>query len=393
LIAVAWAAPALAVTGTCTIDRLRVEGDFVFTVGKAAGIAMPIEFDEASGVFSMSRDVYAEMFPPTCRMGAEDGPPCAGSSGAPCSGVCLGGPEEGCTSTDPEGFSEDCPDGADFPTIGGVTAWVGMDPGTVTGTIDGGGNVTMPDFAFRFRSGFEASVRLDLAPALSTGLQSVERTGTAVVTGGTPLDFSTGQFTMTGVDVLLAAPGAPGALASGIGIRCTLSPIPSQSALPAAGAVGKLAGKAKLTDPLTEDDGKGDSLTLKLKLTPGASPFDLAAGHPMILRMRPAGAEDEVLLLTIAGASFVPKGKKLRFEHSDATPMVVLAGRKVADPNLSAALGGKLTLKAGKKATTLAGKLEGFDLSALTGGVDVTLAVGGQTVRASATVDGKGKIR
>lgn len=42
LIAVAWAAPALAVTGTCTIDRLRVEGDFAFTVGKAAGVVMPV---------------------------------------------------------------------------------------------------------------------------------------------------------------------------------------------------------------------------------------------------------------------------------------------------------------------------------------------------------------
>jgi hypothetical protein len=388
-----WTTSALAVTGTCTIDRLSVEGDFPFTVGKGAGVEMPVEFDEATGAFSISRDVYAAMFPAICRMGTEDGPPCEGSPGSPCSGVCLGGPDEGCTSTDPDGISDDCPDGADFPTIGGVTAWLAMDPGTVTGTIDGGGNITLPNFAFYFRSGFAPEVRQDLAPTLSTGLGSVERTGSSAVIVGEPLDFTTGQFTVNGLSLLQAAPGAPGALASGIGIRCTLSPIPSQSALPAASALAKVGGKAKLSEPLTEDGGEGDSLALKLKLAPGATPFDLEGGHPVIVSMRPNGAEEDVLLLIIAADSFVPKGKKRKFEHSDDTPMMVLVGRKTADPDLSAALGGKLTLKAGKKATTLAGKLEGFDLAALTGSVEVTVAVGGQTVRASATVDGKGKLR
>lgn len=391
IVALAWTVPASAVTGVCTIDRLRVEGDYVFPVPRAVGIEMPMELDEVSGTFSLSRDPYAAMFPPICRAGTTDGPPCAGSPGSPCDGVCLGSTDGTCSSTDPDGISDDCPDGALFDTIAGVPAWIGMDPGTVTGTIDADGNVTLPNFAFRFRSGFEAIISLDVAPPLSTGMQMVERTGSGFVVDGQPLDFATGQLTVAGVEVLLAAPGSPSALAAGIGIRCTLSPIPSQASLPPATALTKLVGKAKRTGELMEDGGKGDSLALALKLTPGATPLDLT--QPVILRLRAAGSEDDLVVVSIAGEHFVAKGKKRRFQHSEETPMLVLAGQKRADPDLLAALGGKLTLKAGKKTTVLAGKLEGFDLSGLTGSVDVALAVGGQTVRTTAAVDGKGKIR
>jgi hypothetical protein len=45
-----------------------------------------------------------------CRQGSLAGPPCAGSPGTPCAGVCDGGANQGsaCTSTDSQGLTSDC---------------------------------------------------------------------------------------------------------------------------------------------------------------------------------------------------------------------------------------------------------------------------------------------
>ncbi|MGH7895103.1 MAG: hypothetical protein ACREQL_10565, partial [Candidatus Binatia bacterium] len=54
---------------------------------------------------------------PICRSGSVSGPPCAGSPGTPCAGVCEGSPNQGaaCVSTNSQGLSRDCPQPASGP--------------------------------------------------------------------------------------------------------------------------------------------------------------------------------------------------------------------------------------------------------------------------------------
>src|SRR5439155_379013 len=106
LVAAAFPALATATTGTCTITSVSAHilaggpGNLDLPpITVAAGVAMPVEFDEASGSFSLSRDVWASMF---------------GSVGA-------GGPT---------GF--------------GPNNFLIMAPGTVSGTIVGVGKIGMP---------------------------------------------------------------------------------------------------------------------------------------------------------------------------------------------------------------------------------------------------------
>jgi hypothetical protein len=78
---------------------------------------------------------------PICRSGSTSGPPCVGSPGAPCAGVCQGSPNEGdpCVSTNSEGLSTDCPVPATAP---GANVCFGGgnngDPCTSSGNCPGG---------------------------------------------------------------------------------------------------------------------------------------------------------------------------------------------------------------------------------------------------------------
>ena len=95
------AGPARASEGTCTVTSAISSNNLnlPFPIPVANGLVMPVEFDAASGTFSMKRDARSAQF---------------GSGGA------------------------------QFDTGFGPSGFLIMSPGTVTGTIDAAGNVTLP---------------------------------------------------------------------------------------------------------------------------------------------------------------------------------------------------------------------------------------------------------
>jgi len=196
LLLVARIPAAYATDATCTITSAVSTNslNLPFVIPSAVGLVLPVTFDEAAGTFSMSRDPWADRY---------------GSNGA------------------------------SFNTVGGVQGYLIMEPGTVTGTIDAGGNVTLPDFGIAFATDFcpPRSPDYPLLPELKTGAQFLRVTGQTIAVTGVPLDFATGKITLEGQDIIPGACGAPGALLSGVRITCTLSPIPNQALLAPASTV------------------------------------------------------------------------------------------------------------------------------------------------------------
>jgi hypothetical protein len=339
---VARATEATCVVGSATsINNL----DLPFAIPVATGIAMPVEFDEQHGTFSMKRDAWSTAF---------------GASGA------------------------------EFETGFGPQGFLIMSPGTVTGTIDAAGTVTLPGFAMAFATNFcpPRSPDYPIVADLSTGTQLRFATGQVFQLQGVPLDFASGTLTIEGEDVIPSACGAPGAILSGLRLTCTLSPVPDKSKLPPPLALTKLAGKGKIGKPLpstppTKPD-KGDVLSLGARLVNAAAPLDVA-GHDVFLVIS-AGATDVVVVRVPAG-SFKSSGKRAT---AGGSAIQLVKGHKTSGA-VAAAPGGTITFVTGKKGTDVKAKVQGLDLSAVSGSATFTLAVGPWSAAATGTVRGNGK--
>jgi hypothetical protein len=357
---------ARATSGTCTISSFFTVIDNIavgpFPVAVATGIAMPVEFDETTGAFSMKRDAWSDAFGAT---------------------------------------------GADFLTVG-IHSFIIMDPGTVTGTIDRDGNVTLPNFVSVFATAYQIPVpHYTIAPNLTTELQFATVGGTLYPHQGSKLNTTTGDITLEGVDVISAAVGTPGATLSGYRFSCRLDPIPNIANLPATAGSGhgsaaapSLAhpkgkgriGKPLPTTPPAKPD-KGDVLILKTQIDAGGAALDFA-GQDFFLRLGP-------VTLHVTKGNFKQSGKALRVvdkpadksgTDSDGTIIEAIAGLKT-NGAVSSALGGAISFTTGKKGTVLALKVQGLDLSALSGTATLTVAVGPYSASKDVTVRGSGKTR
>jgi hypothetical protein len=344
--------PAYATDATCTVTRAVSTNslNLTFVIPSAVGLVLPVTFDEAAGTFSMSRDPWNARY---------------GSNGAV------------------------------FTTVGSVLGFLILEPGTVTGTIDAGGNITLPNFGMAFATDFcpPRSPDYPLLPELRTGTQFLRVTGQSFAVTGVPLDFATGTLTLDGQDVIPGACGAPGALLSGLRLTCTLSPVPNQALLaPAATALTASSGKAVIGKPLPEEPPakpvKGDVLTLKTKLGQWASLADVGA-NDVFLSL--AGGESRVVVRVPAGR-FQTRGKKAVVKDSDGTSIEVSSGHKES-ATVSAAYGGVMTFVSGRKGLALKLRLLGLDLTGLTGPTVLAVAVGERSATVDLTATGTGKTR
>jgi len=346
------AGPARASEGTCTVTSAISSNNLnlPFPIPVANGLVMPVEFDAASGTFSMKRDAWSAQF---------------GSGGA------------------------------QFDTGFGPSGFLIMSPGTVNGTIDAAGNVTLPGFAMAFATDFclPRSPDYPIVPDLATGQQFRFVTGQAFPLEGIALDFTTGTLTLEGQDVIASACGAPGALLSGLRLTCTLAPIPDRTQLPAPPTLAKLGGKAKIGKPLPstppKKPDKGDVLTLKTRLAGWLTPLDLASEDAYA---RVTDASGDLVLLRIPAGKFQTRGKRSRVADTDGSVIQILTGHKESDA-VSAAFGGMITLANDKGGTALKLRVQGLDLGRLSGSASVTIAVGPHSATAAVSVAGSGKSR
>jgi hypothetical protein len=268
----------------------------------------------------------------------------------------------------------------DVGTQGGPVKLLLAGPAAV-GSIDASGNVTIPGFAY---SEVFAGQPLPGNPALTTTSFSTDLNGVEYPGHGTPLDFSTGILTLEGADVLPNAPIVGEAVVSGISITCQLAPVPDPSTLPKALSLKSVGGVAK-----TGKAGKPDTLVLHAVLLPGTTGPDFA-GKDVLVGIRGSGTDDAVLLLVRAG-SLHKKGRKLSVRDTDGTALEVLAGRK-GTQDAPAPTSGTLSVTPGKR-TPLALRVQGLDLTALSGNMVVTVTVGPLVASANVAVSGSGKTR
>jgi hypothetical protein len=248
----------------------------------------------------------------------------------------------------------------------------------VIGTLDAAGNAVLPNFSFDQILG---TIMLPIAPTMTTGIASQDIPGNVFVDHGTPLDFTTGILTLVGPAVIPDAPIVHEPVISEVRVRCRLDPKPDAASLPAAPSA-KVNGKAVITG-----GDQGDSLKLKAKLTPGATPFGFSGGDVYV---RIAGTDDsDVVVTRVLAGMLKAKGKKFSAKDKDGSVIGVLVGKRPSP----APAGGSLTATNGKKKATLGLHLVGLDLGALGTSAQVTVQVGTNVATAGVTVSGSGKKR
>jgi hypothetical protein len=351
VLAVTFAGSARATTGTCTILDLHqpsVNLDFDFLVPIANGLAMPVEFDETAGTFAMQRDAWSSRF---------------GN------------------------------DGAVYDTLNGIHGYLTMQPGTVQGTIDAAGNVTLPGFAIEISTDFESILdpsvqhltHIPLDPTISTGITETTIGHQGWPTEGAPLDFTTGVLTLAGTDVLRNAPGANSDNASGIVITCQLNPIPNRAQLPRAPA---LHARGKVTSGAA---GTGDTLVLRAKLLAGKAGLPFGPTDDLFIRLSAGG--HEVVLLLVTGGTPTRKGHTLRVTDTDGTAIQVLHGGTPLGTSGTAPTTGTLRVKVGKRSAIVVANVTGLALAEFADSTTVTLTDGAAAATTNVTVRGGGTVR
>lgn len=365
--------PVGATSGTCTTTSVRQTGvgesDFGFPIPSGTGVAMPVEFDEAAGTITMSRDAWYAQFGDT---------------------------------------------GASFITVG-IESFLRMKPGSETGTIEADGTIAFPTFEMAFATSLGSPMPpyTDLPigdMALTSGVHGGSIPGLSGAKRGSNLDFATGAVNLVGIGIITGAPGTNGPLLTGVEITCTMSPIPTAANLPAGAAFAKVRGKAQVGSA-------GDKLVLKGTMSTGVAPFDFAGAANSIVNLTLDGATDPLVSVRIAG--FTAKGKKFLATRDDTCKIKkaattglckrdgttvcaaaadcrtvdvveLLAGQKSG-----AGVVAKIQVSPKAKATTLSLTLAGLDLAALSGGVTTELWVEGRGAigTATATGDTKKKIK
>ncbi|GEM_PF-1637186 len=368
LLAAVSSGAAASTSGTCTITDVAPGVALggpgpqkLLPLSDAVGVEMPVTFDETTGAFSMSQDVWASRF---------------GSAGA----------------TSDTGFG------------GNATEILIMPPGTVTGTIDAAGDITLPRFPFTFGTDYcpAPNNRYPVVANLDAGSQFLTLGPAATELHGVALDFTTGLVTLVGGGTI---PGtcATGPIITFLTLTCRMSPIPDKTKLPPPPSLAKPTGLARIGKPLPttppSKPDKGDILTLGATLTPGvAGKLDFTAN--VFIRLADASGTDRIIVEAPAG-TLAAKGKSFQVVDRppgktgvdpDGTVIQVLTGQK-ANGTVTAATGGLIRFTPGKKGVKLQTKLQGLDLSPLTGAGQIAVAVGPYTATAPFTVTGKGKSR
>ncbi len=350
VLAVATASVASATTGTCTVSKaaaaIAVGGPGAQSLpplGVAVGVKLPVTFDEATGTFSLSRDPWATQF---------------GADGA------TGG----------TGF--------------GPTYSLIMNAGTVSGTIDASGNITLPGFPFAFGTtacNTTPPTVYPLTANVEASEQFVPFGRDPAVLHGTPLDFTTGAVTLVGggeIDSCIAGP-----LVTALLFTCTLDPIPDKTKLPAPPAVAKVSGTVKIgkvSSPPSQSD-KGDVLTVNVRIVPGAAVFDYT--QALFIQVTDTG-KNTVAFLEVPAGKLAKAGKRFQVTDSDGSAIDALIGRK-----LPSTPGGTIRIVAGKKATVLKARVQGLDLAAVSGSGTATVALGPYALAHDFAVRGSGKRR
>jgi hypothetical protein len=319
------AAPA-ARAATCTITAAQVRVASHGLSGVAAdlvGKALPTTIDEASGAFVVD-----------------------------CSGVA------------PTDFS-----------LQGLSSNIALgNAGVVSGTIDRGGNVVLPNVAVGLTTGLAGVGDPGAAATLTSGLQAVALADVDLPSQGKPLDFVTGTLKIGGQ-----------ATATGFELACTLVPVPAQAGLPKANTLGA-HGHVKRG---ASDDGSvvGDTLALKATVKRGATtPLDPA--QDVLVRLAIAG--ESVLLLRVP-AGTLAEGRKRVASDDDGSIIRVVTGRKSVGDR-SASVSGRLTVTVSKKKLALKLVHTGGDLSAVTGATSetkatISVAMGPLTVTDEVTIE------
>jgi hypothetical protein len=327
------AVPAHAVVGTCTITKLEVVGNLVFPIPGANGATLGT--DVGAGTFALDRTPFHQQFPPP---------------------------------------------GVSYNTFG-FASYLTLGTGVATGSMDSTGNVSVPGvdmtFGTTFGAGPEGPLRFDLNVHLMTGLQAPVLSGSPVLFEGTPLDRATGSLRVLG-----AAPlSYQGVNMTGPGLMCTIAPIPDLASQPAGPVLALVKGKA-----VVNPGGNDDELTLTAKLKHGATPPALDGTQDVVLRLRRSDGQF-VTALAVQDGKFTVKGKKATAtDPGDGTIIQFAKPYDSIEDAQEPVTGGTLTLKRGKKASTLIWKVQGATLDAFTGTVNVAIAVGPQTVYRDVTV-------
>jgi hypothetical protein len=263
-----------------------------------------------------------------------------------------------------------------FVTVGVENELTFDPPQVFSGTIDASGNVTLRNVAATFATSFTTPpTDVPIATDLSTGISTATVTGEEFSTQGTPLDLTTGALVLEGQDVLLSAPGLNTAVATGLRIACTLSPIPNVSALPTAAAVTKAAGKVKLDKA---GGSKGDTIRkLTAAFETGGAAVDPKTTDLFVsVRAGRGESAEDALLLHVGAGDLSGKGRRFTAKDSDGTKIRVVVGRKQNEEE-KAPVKGKLTLKKTKKGYSLTLTQSGLDLTKLAAGPgDVSVAFG-----------------
>jgi hypothetical protein len=248
--------------------------------------------------------------------------------------------------------------------------------GVVAGTIDGTGNVVLPNMFVGFTTEFTPEP-LGAPATLTSGLQAVSLAGVDYPTEGKALDFVTGTLKLAGQGIITNAP-VIAQVTTGFEVACTLAPVPSQDALPK----GNTLVAHGTVKPGTSDDGSvvGDTLSLKATVKLGATPLDPT--QDVLVQVALAG---ESVLLIRAPAGALTGGKKLVANDDGGSTLHVVTGRKSVS-NRNAPVSGTLSVAVSKKKLVLKLTHTGGDLSALTGaasGTKATIAIGMGPITAS----------
>lgn len=330
------AAPVHAVVGTCSITKLDVVGSFLFPIPAGAGSS--VGTDVTGGTFAIDRTPFDQQFPSP---------------------------------------------GVSYFTVA-VTSYLMLDTGVATGTIDANGNVVIPDFTMTFGTEFgtepgDPPNQFPLVVQMNSGLQAPVLSGRPLLLEGSPVDPTTGAMRILGANIL----NFQLTNLTGPGIGCTLSPVPDLSSAPAAPLLKVVKGKGVTGPDAAAND---DELTLTAKLQHGATPPSLDGSQDVILRLRKADGKFITALLVQKGR-FTVKGKKATAKDAgDGATIEMITPFDLLDQAPVPATGGTLTMKRGKKVSTLVWKVQGLGLDELMGPVNVAIAVGTQTAYADVTV-------
>ncbi len=271
-------------------------------------------------------------------------------------------------------------DFAGFPAQTFITIGVQNDlsfPGPTTtfaGTLDGGGNIAIPNVKAVFSTTYTTPpTEVPITAPLATGLQTTTVQGVEYPTHGAALDFGTGALTLEGQGSLTDAPGLNAAVTTGLRVACNLAPVPDKTKLAKAGSLAAANGAGKLAK--ASGTLKGDKLTkLTATFVPGTGTIDPTAVDLFVTLT--GGNGEDVLLVHVPAGTLTAKGKTFVASDTDGSNVRVLRGQK-KQGETSAPLAGKLTAKQSKKGLTLTLTESGIDLSTLASGpATVTVGVG-----------------